>query len=177
MKTSSEAREPRLGEIETRPARWDESAPRFTALSIGFVLQSDFTLLAFAGFVDALRLAADERDRSWPIRCAWAVLSDADAPIRASCGINVYPTCSLVDPKRFDYIVVVGGLVQVPCIERIAVATVKAINVARIALRGDGQYFVSLGKVIRTMRETGSDMSLKYKQTSHGGLAVNVIEC
>jgi L-serine dehydratase len=71
----------------------------------------------------------------------------------------------------------VGGLVQVPCIERNAMASVKAINAARIALRGDGQHFVSLDKVIRTMRETGADMSLKYKETSRGGLAVNVIEC
>ena len=71
----------------------------------------------------------------------------------------------------------VGGLVQVPCIERNAMASVKAINAARIALHGDGQHFVSLDRVIRTMRETGADMSLKYKETSRGGLAVNVIEC
>ena len=71
----------------------------------------------------------------------------------------------------------VGGLVQVPCIERNAMGAVKAINAARIALRGDGTHFVSLDKVIRTMRETGRDMSLKYKETSRGGLAVNVIEC
>jgi L-serine dehydratase len=71
----------------------------------------------------------------------------------------------------------IGGLVQVPCIERNAMASVKAINAARIALHGDGQHFVSLDKVIRTMRETGADMSLKYKETSRGGLAVNVIEC
>jgi L-serine dehydratase len=71
----------------------------------------------------------------------------------------------------------IGGLVQVPCIERNAMASVKAINAARIALHGDGQHFVSLDKVIKTMRETGADMSLKYKETSRGGLAVNVIEC
>jgi transcriptional regulator GlxA family with amidase domain len=79
-------------------------------LSIGFILQPDFTLLAFAGFIDALRLAADERDGSRPIRCSWAVLSDSDAPIRASCGIHVKPTGVLADPKQFDYLVVVGGL-------------------------------------------------------------------
>ena len=70
----------------------------------------------------------------------------------------------------------VGGLVQVPCIERNAVGAVKAINAARIALRGDGQHFVSLDKVIKTMRETGKDMRSKYKETARGGLAVNVIE-
>lgn len=71
----------------------------------------------------------------------------------------------------------IGGLVQVPCIERNAMASVKAINAARIALRGDGQHFVSLDKVIKTMRETGADMKTKYKETSRGGLAVNIIEC
>ena len=71
----------------------------------------------------------------------------------------------------------VGGLVQVPCIERNAMASVKAINAARIAMRGDGQHFVSLDKVIKTMRETGADMKTKYKETSRGGLAVNIIEC
>jgi L-serine dehydratase len=71
----------------------------------------------------------------------------------------------------------VGGLVQVPCIERNAMAAVKAINAARIALRGSGEHIVSLDKVIRTMRETGADMKVKYKETARGGLAVNVIEC
>jgi L-serine dehydratase len=71
----------------------------------------------------------------------------------------------------------VGGLVQVPCIERNAVASMTAINAARIALRGDGRHFVSLDKAIATMRSTGRDMLDKYKETSRGGLAVNVIEC
>ncbi len=71
----------------------------------------------------------------------------------------------------------IGGLVQVPCIERNAMGSVKAINAARIALRGDGEHFVSLDKVIKTMRDTGADMLTKYKETSRGGLAVNVIEC
>lgn len=70
----------------------------------------------------------------------------------------------------------VGGLVQVPCIERNAMGSVKAINAARIALRGDGQHFVSLDKVIKTMRDTGADMKSKYKETARGGLAINVIE-
>ncbi|MEL6961646.1 MAG: L-serine ammonia-lyase [Pseudomonadota bacterium] len=70
----------------------------------------------------------------------------------------------------------VGGLVQVPCIERNAIASVKAINAARMALKGDGTHFVSLDRVIRTMRDTGADMKLKYKETARGGLAVNVVE-
>ena len=71
----------------------------------------------------------------------------------------------------------IGGLVQVPCIERNAVASVTAIHAARLALRGDGRHFVSLDKAINTMRVTGRDMLDKYKETSRGGLAVNVIEC
>jgi L-serine dehydratase len=78
----------------------------------------------------------------------------------------------------------VGGLVQVPCIERNAMASVKAIHAARMALRGDGSHFVSLDKVIRTMRKTGEDMHKRYKETARGGLAthvlevpVNIIEC
>ncbi len=71
----------------------------------------------------------------------------------------------------------VGGLVQIPCIERNAMGSVKAINAARMALRGDGKHYVSLDKVIKTMRETGADMKTKYKETSRGGLAVNIVEC
>ncbi|ACB32604.1 L-serine dehydratase 1 [Leptothrix cholodnii SP-6] len=71
----------------------------------------------------------------------------------------------------------VGGLVQIPCIERNAVASVQALNAARMALRGDGTHFVSLDKVIKTMRETGADMQSKYKETARGGLAVNIVEC
>lgn len=71
----------------------------------------------------------------------------------------------------------IGGLVQIPCIERNAMGAVKAINAARMALRGTGEHFVSLDKVIKTMRETGRDMKSKYKETARGGLAVNVIEC
>ncbi|WP_240769710.1 L-serine ammonia-lyase, partial [Nocardioides sp.] len=71
----------------------------------------------------------------------------------------------------------VGGLVQIPCIERNAVASVKAINAARLALNGTGSHKVSLDKAIKTMRDTGRDMHVKYKETARGGLAVNVIEC
>ncbi len=71
----------------------------------------------------------------------------------------------------------IGGLVQIPCIERNAMGSVKAINAVRMAMRGNGTHFVSLDKVIKTMRATGEDMKEKYKETSRGGLAVNVIEC
>jgi L-serine dehydratase len=71
----------------------------------------------------------------------------------------------------------VGGLVQIPCIERNGMAAVKAVTAARMALRGDGRHHVSLDKAIKTMKETGADMKVKYKETSRGGLAVNVIEC
>jgi L-serine dehydratase len=71
----------------------------------------------------------------------------------------------------------VGGLVQIPCIERNAIASVKAITAARMAVRGDGEHHVSLDKAIKTMRETGADMKDKYKETARGGLALNVVEC
>jgi L-serine dehydratase len=71
----------------------------------------------------------------------------------------------------------VGGLVQVPCIERNAVASVRAVNAARMSLNGDGSHYVSLDNVIQTMFETGKDMMSKYKETSQGGLAVNIVEC
>lgn len=71
----------------------------------------------------------------------------------------------------------VGGLVQIPCIERNAMGAVKAINAQRLALQGQGKHKVSLDKVIKTMRETGADMKNRYKETSRGGLAVNIIEC
>lgn len=71
----------------------------------------------------------------------------------------------------------VGGLVQVPCIERNAIAAVKAINAVQMALRGDGEHFISLDRVIRTMRDTGADMHANYKETSRGGLAVAFVEC
>jgi L-serine dehydratase len=71
----------------------------------------------------------------------------------------------------------VGGLVQIPCIERNGMAAVKAVTAAKMALRGDGSHMVSLDKVIKTMKDTGADMSVKYKETARGGLAVNIIEC
>lgn len=79
---------------------------------MGFILAKRFTLCAFANFVDVLRLAADEGDRSRPILCEWSVLSDTLDPVPASCGITVQPNDRLGDPARFDYLVVVGGLLE-----------------------------------------------------------------
>ncbi|MCA0848707.1 GlxA family transcriptional regulator [Salipiger thiooxidans] len=81
-------------------------------LSVGFILAKRFTLCAFANFVDVLRLAADEGDRSRPILCNWTVLSETMDPVTSSCGISVQPKERLGDPSRFDYIVVVGGLMD-----------------------------------------------------------------
>ena len=85
-----------------------------TRLSVGFILANRFTLCAFANFVDVLRLAADEGDRSRPILCNWTVLSDTMEPVASSCGVMVQPNenLRLTDPTQFDYIVVVGGLVD-----------------------------------------------------------------
>ncbi|MCF3932342.1 GlxA family transcriptional regulator [Acuticoccus sp. M5D2P5] len=80
-------------------------------LSIGFILADRFTLSAFANFVDVLRLAADEGDRSRQIFCRWHVLSATMNPVRSSCGLTVQPDARLGDPRRFDYVVVVGGLI------------------------------------------------------------------
>lgn len=81
-------------------------------LSVGFILARKFTLCAFANFVDVLRLAADEGDRSRPIMCDWSVLSDTWDALPSSCGIAVQPTERLGDPAKFDYIVVIGGLID-----------------------------------------------------------------
>lgn len=81
-------------------------------LRVGFVLADRFTLSAFAGFVDVLRLSADEGDRSRPLNCQWAVLGRPGEPIRASCGLEVLPQAALEAPEAFDYVVVVGGLLH-----------------------------------------------------------------
>lgn len=81
-------------------------------LSVGFILSRRFTLCAFANFVDVLRLAADDGDRSRPILCQWTVLSDSMNPVASSCGVMVQPNERLGDPRKFDYIVVVGGLID-----------------------------------------------------------------
>ncbi len=98
-----------------------------------------------------------------------AVLNGTPAQVENAAEIGMEHNLGLTcDP--------VGGLVQVPCIERNAMASVKAINASRMALRGDGTHCVSLDKVIKTMRDTGADMKTKYKETARGGLAINVIE-
>lgn len=81
-------------------------------LRVGFVLMHKFTLTAFSTFLDVLRLAADEGDLSRPIACAWEVMSRQRRPVRSSCGIEIQPSSDFVDPKAFDYIVVVGGLLH-----------------------------------------------------------------
>lgn len=90
----------------------DTPAPAAPQLRVGFLLARRFTLSAFANFVDVLRLAADEGDRSRPIRCSWRVLSTSAEPVRSSCGIAITPDERLGDPSRFDYIVMVGGLID-----------------------------------------------------------------
>ena len=109
-----------------------------TRLSVGFILAKHFTLCAFANFVDVLRLAADEGDRSRPILCAWKVLSPTMAPIASSCGVVVEPDERLSDGARFDYLVVVGGLIDdienlhpetVRFLERAAAAGVPLVGV------------------------------------------------
>src|ERR1700741_465117 len=81
-------------------------------LRVGFLLAPRFTLTAFAGFVDALRLAADEGDRSRRIRCDWDILGRPDEAIVSSCGAAVQPWAEMNEPSRYDYIVVVGGLLH-----------------------------------------------------------------
>lgn len=85
---------------------------RSTPLRVGFILANNFTLTAFANFVDVLRLAADDGDSSRPIRCQWQIMSHSDDAIRASCGAYIQPTSGFIDPAEFDYIVVVGGLLH-----------------------------------------------------------------
>jgi len=107
------------------------------ALKVGFILARQFTLSAFANFVDVLRLAADEGDRSRPIRCSWRVISATMNPVVSSCGIPVQPDDRLGDPRDFDYVVVVGGLI--PAIETLNpdyIAYLKRAAEANVAIVG-----------------------------------------
>lgn len=88
------------------------TAPTRPPLSVGIVLAEHFTLSAFSLFLDPLRLAADEGDRSRPIRCRWAIMGSRPDPVRASCGVAVAPTSGFVDPRELDYVVVVGGILH-----------------------------------------------------------------
>ena len=105
--------------------------PATARLRVGFILTPRFTLCAFANFVDVLRLAADEGDRSRPILCRWRVLSATMDPVASSSGIVVQPEERLGDPARFDYIVVVGGLMQE--LEQLAPAYVSFLQRAAAA--------------------------------------------
>jgi transcriptional regulator GlxA family with amidase domain len=94
------------------PSSQTQSAAVQPKLRIGFVLAPEFTLTALSGFLDVLRLAADEEDRSRQILCSWTVLSPNRSVLRSSCGLDVLPQSSLVDPTRFDYVAVIGGLLR-----------------------------------------------------------------
>lgn len=106
-------------------------------MKVAFLLQPAFTLVAFSSFVDALRLAADEGDRSRPVRCQWSVLSPDGRPIAASCGIEVTPTGELEKPEQYDYVVVVGGLLsQGRRLPTRAIAFLRDAAKARVTLVG-----------------------------------------
>lgn len=99
-----------MSEREVGATRTGQGPP--AALSVAFILLPHFTLTPFSALVDILRLAADEGDRSRPIRCRWTILAPSLAPIRASCGIQVMPWATLTHPERYDYVVVIGGLLH-----------------------------------------------------------------
>jgi transcriptional regulator GlxA family with amidase domain len=106
-------------------------------LSVGFLLAQNFTLSAFSLFIDQLRLAADEGDRSRQILCRWSVMSRGQMAIRASCGLSVSATSDLTDPRQFDYIVVVGGLLHAgPQLDSTSVAYLKSAAAAGTSLVG-----------------------------------------
>jgi transcriptional regulator GlxA family with amidase domain len=90
----------------------NQSSGGVSPLSFGFLLMPEFTLTAFSGFVDMLRLSGDQGDKSRQVRCRWTVIGPSRAPIRSSCGVTITPAAELGDPARFDYIVVVGGLLR-----------------------------------------------------------------
>jgi len=113
-------------------------APVEPRLRVGFVLTPRFTLTAFAGFIDALRLAADEGDRSRPLLCRWAVLGEIGEPIISSCGTSILPTAPLESPESYDYLIVVGGLLhggqQVPVRVSAFLREAAAVNITLAGL-------------------------------------------
>lgn len=124
-------------------------------LRVGFLLVHDFTLTAFSSFVDALRLASDEGDRSRQILCRWSVMSTTGRPVRASCGVELLPTSGLLDPRRFDYLVVVGGLLGAgPQIDPETLDYVRRAAAAGVTLVGvcTGSFVLAHAGVLRGRR-------------------------
>ena len=150
------------------PAASDDGVVRFmlTAAAIGMLYKENASISAAeVGCQGEVGVAC-----SMAAGALCAVLGGSNAQVENAAEIGMEHNLGLTcDP--------IGGLVQIPCIERNTMGAVKAINAARLALRGDGTHFVTLDKVIETMRQTGRDMMDKYKETSLGGLAVNVVEC
>jgi transcriptional regulator GlxA family with amidase domain len=124
-------------------------------LRVGFILANHFTLTAFSAFVDTLRLAADEGDGSRPILCRWIVMSSSSQPLRASCGVEILPQSGLMDPKEFDYIVVVGGLLhQGSQIDAPAEAYLRGAAVEGVVLIGvcTGSFILARAGLMRGRR-------------------------
>ena len=120
--------------VNSHGVRGGDRPPR---LRVGFILARHFTLCAFANFVDVLRLAADEGDRSRPILCRWSVLSDTMSPVASSCGVTVQPNARLSNPRDFDYVVVIGGLVdEMDTLSAGTVAFLREAAAVRIPLVG-----------------------------------------
>jgi transcriptional regulator GlxA family with amidase domain len=117
-----------IGSVVTRTTR--------LKLNVGFVLAPNFTLTALSNFVDILRLAADEGDRSRPIACAWHVMGASKGPIRSSCGLAIQPTSDLLEPEHLDYVVIVGGLLTGASISDATAAYLRRAAAAKIPLVG-----------------------------------------
>lgn len=118
-------------------SRDDDEAIQTSRLKVGFVLSRSFTLSAFAMFVDTLRLASDEQDRSGRIRADWQVLGSTRHLIASSCGVQLAPTSDFVDPSRFDYIAVVGGLLnREEPVDRETIAFLKLADARKVPLLG-----------------------------------------
>ncbi|MCK5931343.1 MAG: GlxA family transcriptional regulator [Fulvimarina manganoxydans] len=138
-----------------RPAPYSSDRPVRPALRVGFVLANNFTLSAFSLFVDTLRLAADEGDRSRPIRCTWAVMAPRPAPIRSSCGVAISRTAPLTDPTEFDYVVVVGGLLHGgEQVDREIIDYLRRCDEAQVPLVGvcTGSFILSRAGLMRGRR-------------------------
>jgi transcriptional regulator GlxA family with amidase domain len=124
--------------LASSPDLGNAPSPRPRAkLRVGFILMHNFTLTAFSSFVDVLRLAADEGDKSRPIHCSWQIMSPHCKAARSSCGVLIQPTSSLLEPSDFDYIVVVGGLLHgAPPIDQVAAGYLRRAAAARVKLIG-----------------------------------------